>query len=279
ILPGEDHDAAWIDRLNAGRTDNLLADPDVRRYCMQIDPKNGLPVPGIVLEFGTVVADGVNLFGRPLAPGDHTFSPASFATKIFGVGVSLEGYRWMEAPNAVKGDIANSRGTAPDDPDASFLDPDAMSATPYIYLVPVGVDSMRSPPLGDTSVVRSWKVDDIAIPLPFNIGGSDHSTAQLWQTADSLSEPLFSIRKHQPFRPVPSATVFGELVVYWTGGELERTQYNNTRLLGRSVWNSRWKLIIPGRTLLADPQDGLDRFIRSVKDVRLYFMTYSYSGN
>jgi hypothetical protein len=68
-------------------------------------------------------------------------------------------------------------------------------------------------------------------------------------------------------------------VVYWTGGELERTQYNNTRLLGRSVWNSKWKLIIPGRTLLNNPDEGLDRFIRTVKDVKLYFMSYSYSGN
>jgi len=87
------------------------------------------------------------------------------------------------------------------------------------------------------------------------------------------------VRKHQPFRPVSSANIFGTLVVYWTGGELERTQYANTRLLGRSVWNSKWKLIIPGRTLLNDPNEGLDRFVRSVKDVKLYFNTYSYSGN
>ena len=51
------------------------------------------------------------------------------------------------------------------------------------------------------------------------------------------------------------------------------------RLLGRSVWNSRWKLIIPGNTLLNDPQEGLDRFINTVRDVKLYFSTYSYSGN
>jgi len=31
--------------------------------------------------------------------------------------------------------------------------------------------------------------------------------------------------------------------------------------------------------LLADPNQGLDRFIQSVKDVHLYFITYSYAGN
>ena len=51
------------------------------------------------------------------------------------------------------------------------------------------------------------------------------------------------------------------------------------RLIGRSVWNSKWKLIIPGKTLLADPNQGLARFINSVKDIHLYFITYSYSGN
>lgn len=279
ILPSTDGDVNWVNLLNSGRKANVLEDSDVRRYCMQINPGNGLPVPGIVIEFGTTIADGLNLFGKPLAPGDHQVSAAAFATKIFAVGVSLEGYKGMDDPMANGTAISDANAASPADPSLTFLDQDAMSANPYIYLIPVGVDSMRSPPLGDGSTVRTWKVDDVAIPLPFNIGGNAFSTAQLWQSSDSLTEPLFAIRKHQPFRPVSSANVFGTLVVYWTGGELERSQYNNTRLLGRSVWNSKWKLVIPGRTLLNDPNDGLDRFVRSVKDVKLFFNTYSYSGN
>jgi hypothetical protein len=154
-----------------------------------------------------------------------------------------------------------------------------MAANPYIYLIPVGVDSMRSPPLGDSSVVRTWNVQDVTIPLPFNIGGSDFSSKVLWQSSDSLTEPLFNIRKHQAFRPVSSSDIFGTALVYWTGGELERVPWTNTRLLGRSVWNSKWKLIIPGKTLLNDPNEGLERFIKSINDVKLYFHTYSYSGN
>jgi len=279
ILPGTNGDDNWKTLLNQARKANILDDSDVRRYCMQIDPGNGLPVPGMILEFSTVIADSFNLFGRPLAAGDHAFSPSSFATKIFAMGVALEGYVGMDDPTANGSAIDSTGASSPADPSLAFLDPNALAATPYVYLIPVGVDSMRSPPLGDPSVVRSWTVDDVAIPLPFNIGGSDFSSAQIWTSSDSLSEPLFAIRKHQAFRPVSSANVFGTLVVYWTGGELERSQYTNTRLLGRSAWNSRWKLVIPGQTLLNNPDEGLERLIRTLTDVKLFFHTYSYSGN
>ena len=55
--------------------------------------------------------------------------------------------------------------------------------------------------------------------------------------------------------------------------------FTNSRLVGRSVWNTKWKLVIPGRALLADPIEGLDRFMRTVTDVQLYLKTYSHSGN
>jgi hypothetical protein len=253
---------------------DLLQDPDVRRHCLQMVTGDGLPVPGIVLSFGTTISDGKNLFGKPLAGGDSAFSPSSFATKIFGVGVALEGYRGMRLPAANDGAVAD--GSAPE-PGAAFLDPDAMAATPYVYLIPVGVDSMRSPPLGDTGGIRTWAVQDLAIPLPFNIGASSLSEGNRFTSADSLTETLFGLRKHQAFRPVDSSSAF-LTDVYW-GGEVPRSQFTNNRLIGRSVWNSQWKLVIPGRTLLSDPKEGLDRFIRTVGDIRIHFVTYSYSGN
>ena len=278
ILPGSDGDTNWKDMLQRGLKDNLLEDADVRRYCMQIDTANGLAVPGIVLNFSTTIADGVNLFGQQLAAGDHAFSPSAFATKIFAVGVALDGYRGMDGPAANSGTVSGTGGTSPADPTLWYLDPLALSATPYVYLLPVGVDSMRVPPLGDTSDIRTWTVNDVAIPLPFNIGASDFSTKQLWQSSDSLTETLFAVRKHQAFRPVPSASYFSQNL-YTGSGTLQRSQYTNNRLVGRSVWNSQWKLVIPGKTLLSDPNEGLDRFIRTVKDVKLHFVTYSYSGN
>jgi hypothetical protein len=275
ILPGTNSDPNWTDVLQQHRVPDLLADADVRRNCLQIGRGTGLPVPGIVLEFSTVIAPGVNLFGRQLAAGDHAFSPSAFATKFFAVGVALEGYKGMDDPAAND----TTGGTSPDDPDSSFLDPEGLAATPYVYLIPVGLDYMRTPPLGDASGIRAWSVDDVAIPLPFNIGASALSTSQLFNSSDFLAEPLFTMRKHQAFRPVSSASLFGTLVVYWTGGELERSQYTNTRLLGRSVWNSHWKLVIPGHALLNDPDEGLKRFVNTVHDIKIFLHTYSYSGN
>jgi len=264
ILPGSAGNTAWQDVLQAARVPDLLADSDVRRYCMQIDDGSGLPVPGIILSFSTVIADGLNLFGLPLAAGDHAFTSSSFATKIFSAGVDFDGYIGMDNPTT---------GAAA----TNTTDPNALAATPYIYLIPVGVDSMRTPPLGDTSTVRTWSVADIAVPLPINVSDADFSSTPFYQASDSLSEPLYQIRKDQAFRPVSTTAAFSTSI--YGGNALSRSQFTNTRLIGRSIWNSKWKLVIPGATLLNDPNQGLDRFINTVTDVHLFFITYSYSGN
>jgi hypothetical protein len=274
ILPTTNSDAIWRDVLQRSRVPDLMADADVRRHCLQLSRGDGLPVPGIIIDFGTLIANGYNLFGQQLAGGDHSFSPSAFATKIFGVGIALEGYRGMDIPAA----NAGAGGSSPSDPDNSFLDPMALAATPYIYLVPVGEDFMRTPPLGDPSEVRSFQVADVAIPLPFNIGGSDFSTLPLFTSADWLTEPIFGLRKHQSFRPVPDASYFSANL-YGASGTLLRSQYTNNRLVARSVWNNRWKLVIPGHVLLNNPDEGLNRFVATVRDIKIHFVTYSYSGN
>jgi hypothetical protein len=255
----------WQDYLQQCRMDNLLDDADIRRYCLQIDAGAGLPVPGFVLTFGTTVTPGLNLFGKPLGPGDSQFYRSSFANKIHSVGVVFEGYVGMKSFD----------GSAPADPDLAYLNPLALSATPYLYLIPVGVDSMRTPPLGDTSDVRTWRVDDVAVPLPFNLGASGFSGKPFYQSADSLTEPLFTIRKHQAFRAVPNVMTFN------ANSNIGGSQFylSSRRLIGRSVWNSQWKLVIPADGLLADPKDGMRRFIQSVTDIQLFLTTYSYSGN
>ena len=278
ILPGADGDINWKDVLNRARRDNLLEDVDVRRMCMQLDRGDGLAVPGLLIEFDTTIADGMNLFGQILAAGDHAYHNSAFATKIFGIGVALEGYKGMDTPFPNASAIGAAGAISPADPTLAFMDPTALAATPYVYLIPAGLDSMRSPPLGDESRVRTWSVQDVTIPMPFNIGNSDFSTKQLWQSSQSLSEPLFSVRKHQAFRPVPSAAVFTPNI-YGGNGGLSRSQFTNSRLIGRSVWNSKWKLVIPGQTLLNNPSEGLDRFIQSVKDVKIHIVSYSFSGN
>jgi hypothetical protein len=278
ILPGADGDMNWKDVLNKARRDDLLDDVDVRRMCMQLDRGGGLAVPGLLIEFDTTITDGMNLFGQTLAAGDHAYHNSAFATKIFGIGVALEGYKGMDTPFPNASAIGAAGAISPADPTLAFMDPTALAATPYVYLIPAGLDSMRSPPLGDESRIRTWSVQDVTIPMPFNIGDSDFSTKQLWQSSESLTEPLFSVRKHQAFRPVPSAAVFTPNI-YGSNGGLSRSQFTNSRLIGRSVWNSKWKLVIPGQTLLNNPSEGLDRFIQSVKDVKIHIVSYSFSGN
>ena len=273
ILPGADGSDNWLDVLENARMKDIRQDTDVSRYCMQLDSGDGLPVPGLVIEFNTIISDGLNLFGKPLAPADSYFSPSSFANKIHAVGIAFNGYQGIADPNSNSGAVSGAGGNSPGSPGGGFLQPNGLSATPYVYLVPVGVDSMRSPPLGDASGVRSWVVQDVAVPMPFNIGASDLNSKKLWQSPDSLSEELFTIRKHQAFRAVSSAALFKD------NAGMVPDNYTNTRLIGRSVWNSKWKLVIPGRSLLNDPDEGLDRFIQTVNDIKIHFQTYSYSGN
>ncbi len=270
IRPGTDGDTAWRDELYRGRKANLLEDEDVVRHCLQIDKGDGLPVPGLIIEFSTEINDGYNLFGQPLAGGDHDFDISSFATKIFSVGVALEGYNGMDNPGS---NVSVTDSSSVSDPTAAFLDTATLAATPDVYLIPVGLDAMRSPALGDQSVIRTWSVDDVTIPLPFNIGASEFSSKKLYQAADSLPEDLFSIRKHQAFRPVSDASVFGQ------NAELLPSTYTNSRLIGRSVWNTKWKLVIPGRSLLNDPERGLDVLLDTLSDIKIHFETYSYAGN
>lgn len=270
ILPGDDGDSEWQDVLSSSWVDDLRSDEDVMRHCLQIENGSGLPVPGLVIEFSTTITEGLNLFGQSLAGGDHAFSPTSYATKVFSVGVALEGYQGIDDPAS---NAATTGSSSVTDPDASFLDPSYLSSTPYVYLIPVGLDAMRSPPLGDQSVIRTWEVEDLTIPLPFNIGASDFSSKPLYQSSDSLTDDLFGLRKHQAFRAVGSTGAFPD------NGRLMSSVYTNTRLMGRSVWNTQWKLVIPGRTLLNDPERGLELFIDTVTDIKLNFETLSYSGN
>lgn len=267
ILPDTNGLAAWQDYLQRSAMENILEDADVRRYCQQVDRGDGLPVPGLVLSFSTSIQPGRNVFGQSLAAGDAAFHRSSFATKIHSVGIALEGYRGMNLPGA--------NNTS--DPNLAYLDPQALAANPYVYLIPVGVDTMRSPPLGDTSELRSWTVDDVAIPLPFNIGGSGYSNKNVYQSADSLTEPLYTLRKHQAFRPVDTAGQFSSNPYFGTG--LQFSQFSNRRLIGRSVWNSQWKLVIPADSLLSDPKEGMTRLIQTLTDIKIQFTTYGYSGN
>lgn len=142
-----------------------------------------------------------------------------------------------------------------------------LSNTPRVYLVPVGADVLRSPSAGDFAT-REWKVVDQKLPAPFSIGSSDLSNKGWIPMNDSLSDSLEGIRRFSSFRAYRDSD-------YFTSSETT----SDSRLIGRSVWNTQWMLIIPGGTLLYDPSAGLEEFINSVTDIKLFFQTYAYSGN
>jgi hypothetical protein len=129
---------------------------------------------------------------------------------------------------------------------------------------------MLAPPLGDTNTLRSWTVHDQALPLPYNLGASAFNTTNFFNANGTLSEQPWILRKHQAFRPVSDPAFFYSNIP---------AEFTNTRLVGRSVWNGQWKIVIPAYTLLENEQDALNRFVATVKDIQLFLRTYSNSGN
>lgn len=146
---------------------------------------------------------------------------------------------------------------------------EGLANTPNVYLVPAGVDTVVNGADRTRTSLRTWTVFDQAMPLAFDIG----------EAGDPVTRSA-ERRRHPAFRAHHDKGTFSD-------DEL----CSNARLVGRSVWNSEWVLIIPGRSLLADPEEGINRFIygqkqangerdgTGVTDIQLYFKTYSYGGD
>ena len=117
---------------------------------------------------------------------------------------------------------------------------------------------------------------DQVLPVPFPIGTHELDDPSWIPRIDSLSGNLGSIRR------------FGRLRAYHDSGEFKIDEVNrDSRLIGRSVWNRRWMLIVPGSTLSNDSVEGLQRFINGtmvngerngngVSDIKMFFETYAY---
>jgi hypothetical protein len=246
-------DANWKATLTAHKVANLRDLPAFMRYCLPFDPMQQTE-PAIVIPFATTVDFRRNFFGHLLAGGDNAYDSTHFATKIRSVGVWFGNF-----DAAFQGGLANQ---------------------PRVYLVPAGVDSMRVP-IGRETRTRQWSVVDQALPIPYPINQADWEDPDWSLLENVLGNDLYRIRK------------FPSMLAYHDSGEADaQLQVTwNSRLVGRSVWNSQWVLIIPGGTLLSDADEGIERFINGrklpsgardgngVRDIKLYFHTYSYSGN
>jgi len=242
-LTGSTAASSWVTALKNARVDDLWQVPEFRKYCRPFAEPSAGPQPGIVIPFSTEITPGLNVFGNPLGAGDHAYSTANYATKIFSVGVLLKNY------NNVAG----------------------VSSTPRIYLVPVGTDRIRISN-AQNPAIRDWTVVQQRIPVPFIINASNLSDPNYIPSIDSLSGTFGDIQRFGDFRAYDS-TASDPFV-------------SDTRLVGRSVWNTHWLLIIPGASLNADPTTGINNFIGGktsgdtdgVQDILLQFQTYSHEG-
>ncbi len=119
---------------------------------------------------------------------------------------------------------------------------------------------------------RIWNVFDQTIPIPYPATSSNLSDPNWKPLTDSLQGGFGQMRQFSSFLAFP----FDHSVL---SPYEQSTLIYNARLIARSAWNTRWLLIIPGQTLNADPNHGLDLFVNSVKDIKIVVNTYGYSGN
>lgn len=255
ISPDATGDAAWAQVLEDHLVPDLNQVPEYARFCRPLDATLTNVQPAVIISFPTYIMPGLNFFGQALAGGDNAYNPTHAATKVRSAGVWFTGYNSTFNPNATGPGLANG---------------------PQVYLVPAGKDLMRSPTAGGG--LRSWTVLNQAMPLPFDVGGAEIDGPDWSPIVNSLPEPLAQIRRLASFR------------AYHDSGNFDPAEtINNSRLVGRSVWNTRWLLIIPGSTLLSDAGEGLQRFIygasngtkrdgNGIKDIKIFFQTYSVSG-
>jgi hypothetical protein len=227
------------DALKARIVPDLNQVPEFVRYCRPFSTPADGPQPGIVIRFSTEINNGVNVFGKGLVAGDHKYSNANYATKLRAFGVWLSDY--------------NAAG---------------LVISPRAYLVPIGNDYLRT----SSSVqpgIRAWSVKEQRIPVPYVINQGQITSPSFIPTLDGIDGGFGDLRRHGDFR------------MYHDNGDPEADDseliYEN-RLVGRSVWNSEWMLVIPGANLGPDPMDAVTKFSETVTDIKLYFDTYSHQG-
>ncbi|MDJ0653629.1 MAG: hypothetical protein QNJ40_05735 [Xanthomonadales bacterium] len=155
-----------------------------------------------------------------------------------------------------------------------------LSNTPRIYLFPVGADVLRAP-APDSFATREWQIIDQVIPVPFAIGSGDLQRFDWLPSVDNVIGSPVELRRYPRFLAYHLSEPFDNSEIV-----------SDSRLIGRSVWNRKWLLIIPGASLLNDPDEGLDTFVNGslipgsserdgngVSDILIFFQTYAYSGN
>ena len=255
-LSSETNNTAWFNKLSTFYVSNLWDVAEFRRYCRSFAPETNGPQPGLVIPFCSVIKSGQNFFNQPLGPNpDVSYDPSVYSTRISSVAVGFNNYNGY----------INGANTP-------------MSASPRAYLIPVGADVMTIPnsPTLDT---RVWNVYDQNLPLPYPATSADFSNPDWRPFIDSVSGSsgtFGDIRQYSSFLANANNSYWYYINNYTNSPTFPNT---NQRLIGRSVWNTQWLLIIPGASLLNDPQAGIQAFMTNVDDIQLNISTYGYSGD
>ena len=252
IRRGPEGDEAWCNALRACWRDDLWSDPEIARYCQ---PPQGSSASAA--EPGLVISfpTVVNL-----------------AENFFGRPLLGGETTYSSSDYAVK--IAGVGLSFEGYSDLAVESPEGLAAEPNVYLVPVGLDYMRAP-AGTDRETLAFRVVDQVLPVPYD-GGALASVVEGddWVSALASGDGAAVIRRHSTM-PV-------------LGGSATAS----TRLVGRSVWNDRWLLVIPAGSLSSDRAAALRTFINGldadkdgridvpgVSDIRLGLKAYSRSGN
>ena len=103
----------------------------------------------------------------------------------------------------------------------------------------------------DKSEVLDYNILDQVVPVPFTVGSShldDPDWSPTYTGSTGGADIASRIRRYPSFRAA-------------INGSDTEDALRSTRLIGRSVWNTHWALIIPAGTLGADWVSALNAFI------------------
>ncbi|MFT4548917.1 MAG: hypothetical protein ACI9MB_002886, partial [Verrucomicrobiales bacterium] len=194
-------DDRWEDALKARIEPDLTTMPEFRRYCRPFSTPEEGPQPGLVIRFSSQINNGVNFFGNALAPGDHAYSTANYATKIRSFGVSLENYN-----------LAN------------------LSTTPRAYMVPVGTDFLRTSNTAEQQI-RAFGVVEQRIPAPYVINQSDLTKPSFIPSLDGVDGSFAELRRHGDFRMYHDSGAVEESELVPDSRLISRSVWNSDWLL------------------------------------------------
>jgi hypothetical protein len=275
ILPDEsgitataraDANRRWREKLASYVVPVLSEHPDYKEFCFPLTTQAAADGPAIVIDdISTTIADGVNFFGNQFnAYGSSQYNPQRASHKIKKMGVWYSNYN-----TAFQG----------------------LTGTPYMYFFPAGADLMRSP--FDLQDLRSFTVYNQIIPTAqsFSVSGTNFQKPY-WlpevSAFGAVDNNLGTRVRYLTFRAFNSSATSLAADTIVPGS----TELSLSANVGRSVWNDRWVLIIPGSGLgtTADYNENIQRFIygpliaggngardntKAVTDIKLSFLTYA----